>query len=310
MIDVKSVSKSYGKIKAAENISFEIQPNDIIGFIGPNGSGKSTMMNIITGCLTADSGSVEINGYNILHSPNEAKRLIGYMPENPPLYPQFTVYEYLMLMCKFKRISVNAKAHTEEIMSLTGTAEVKNRRIGNLSKGYGQRVGFAQAMIGFPEYLILDEPTSGLDPNQKSEMLELIKKSGKNRGIMISSHILSEIDFVCSKLLIIDKGHIVSFGNKEEIIRTGSDSSDICFVYRVKGKASAVRRLLEEKCGVKASGCRQADSEFSVFSVNVKNAAETEKIFYTLAQNGIPVYAMECAGGIENAFINLTKKGL
>ena len=198
MIEVKSVTKKYGRITAVEDMSFSLSDGDIVGFIGPNGAGKSTMMKIMTGCLAPTVGSVTINGFDIIGEPIEAKKNIGYLPEQPPLYPRFTVTEYLNTVFDIKQMRVNKKERVSEIIERTGLSSVAGRRIGNLSKGYCQRVGLAQAILSYPPFLALDEPTSGLDPAQKKEMLGFIRGLSKKCGIILSSHILSEIDSVCN----------------------------------------------------------------------------------------------------------------
>lgn len=217
MIELKNVTKKFGLNTAVNNISVKFDDGEIIGFLGPNGAGKSTTMNMMTGYISTTSGSIEINGFDILKDADKAKKLIGYLPENPPLYMDMTVFEYLKFVFDLKNVQLNKSKHIEEIMFLLKITDVKDRIIKNLSKGYKQRVGIAQALIGNPEVLILDEPTVGLDPNQIQEMRTLIRDLGKNRTVIISSHILSEITSVCSKVLIINNGKLVVYDTIKNI---------------------------------------------------------------------------------------------
>lgn len=217
MIELKNVTKKFGLNTAVNNISVRIEDGEIIGFLGPNGAGKSTTMNMMTGYISTTSGSIEINGYDILKDADETKKLIGYLPENPPLYMDMTVLEYLKFVYELKDAKPQKMRHIEEIMSKVKITNVQNRKIKNLSKGYKQRVGIAQALIGNPEVLILDEPTVGLDPSQIQDMRNLIRELGKNRTVIISSHILSEITSVCSKVLIINNGKLVVYDTIKSI---------------------------------------------------------------------------------------------
>ena len=217
MIELKNVTKKFGLNTAVNNISVKFDDGEIIGFLGPNGAGKSTTMNMMTGYISTTSGTIEINGFDILKDADKAKKLIGYLPENPPLYMDMTVMEYLKFVFELKGVKLDKKKHIEEIMDLVKIVNVKDRIIKNLSKGYKQRVGIAQALIGNPEVLILDEPTVGLDPNQIQEIRALIRNLGKNRTVIISSHILSEITSVCSKVLIINHGKLVIYDTIQNI---------------------------------------------------------------------------------------------
>lgn len=217
MIEVKNLSKKYGNYLAVDDVSFSVNRGEIVGFLGPNGAGKSTIMNIITGYLSLTEGSVTIDGFDITKDPEKAKRRIGYLPEIPPLYTEMKVKEFLGFIYDLKKVKFQKAPHIDEVMSVVGIKEVKNRLIKNLSKGYRQRVGFAQALIGNPDVLILDEPTVGLDPKQIIEIRSLIKKLGVNHTVIISSHILSEIQAVCENVIIINKGRLVASGNINEL---------------------------------------------------------------------------------------------
>ena len=209
-VEIKNLVKKYGTNKALKDISFSVKHGEIMGFLGPNGAGKSTTMNIICGCISASSGSVSVCGCDVLENPKIAKSKIGYLPENPPLYFDMTVWEYLNFVYELKKVKKNRNEHLSEIMELVKLTDMKNRIIKNLSKGYKQRVGLAQALIGDPEVLILDEPTVGLDPRQIVEIRNVIKEIGKSRTIVLSTHILQEVSAVCDRVTIIAHGNIVA----------------------------------------------------------------------------------------------------
>ncbi len=220
MIEVEHLTKKYGDVTAVSDLSFTIEPGQIYGFLGPNGAGKSTTMNIMTGCLSATEGHVRIDGYDIFEEPDKAKRLIGYLPEQPPLYLNETPLEYLRFVGEAKGLRGGAlNEQLQEVLRQTGIDGVKHRRIGDLSKGYRQRVGIAQALLGNPQMIILDEPTVGLDPLQIIEIRDLIKELGKTHTVIFSSHILSEVQAICDKVLIISKGHLAAFDTPENLER-------------------------------------------------------------------------------------------
>jgi ABC-2 type transport system ATP-binding protein len=214
---VQGVSKFYGEQKALDNISFEIKTGEIVGFLGPNGAGKSTMMKIITGFIPASCGNVSVNGLDVETDNLEIKKQIGYLPENNPLYPEMYVREYLGFVASIYNSGIPGKKLSDNIIELTGLAPEQNKKIGSLSKGYRQRVGLAQALIHNPAVLILDEATSGLDPNQIVEIRNLIKEAGKEKTVMLSTHIMQEVEAICDRIIIIDKGAIVADEQKSEI---------------------------------------------------------------------------------------------
>ena len=219
MIEVKNITKRYGNHVAVDNLSFQVEKGMIYGFLGPNGAGKSTTMNIMTGYIAATDGTVEINGYDILKEPEKAKKCIGYLPELPPVYPDMTVEEYLIFVAEIKQVKkAERRDQIASIMEQTQIAEVKGRLIRNLSKGYKQRVGLAQAIVGYPEVIILDEPTVGLDPKQIIEMRELIKTLSEKHTIILSSHILSEVSAVCDHIMIISKGKLAASDTPEGLM--------------------------------------------------------------------------------------------
>ena len=220
MIEVNNLTKQYGQHKAVDNISFKVEKGEILGFLGPNGAGKSTTMNIITGYISATEGTVKVDGFDILEQPGEVKKRIGYLPELPPLYMDMTVEEYLTFVCNIKKVSVHKqKEMLGKVMNAVKITDMRKRLIKNLSKGYKQRVGLAQAMIGEPQVLILDEPTVGLDPKQIIEIRNVIKSLGKDHTIILSSHILSEVSAVCDRVLIINKGKIVAIDTPENLAK-------------------------------------------------------------------------------------------
>ena len=228
MIEINNLVKKYGDHVAVDDLSLTVEPGKIYGFLGPNGAGKSTTMNIITGYLGATSGEVKINGHDIFKEPEEAKKCIGYLPEIPPLYVDMTVREYLDFVAELKKLEKSLrKRYVEEAMETTGITDVANRMIRNLSKGYRQRVGFAQAILGYPEIIILDEPTVGLDPKQIIEIRELIKKLGEKHTVILSSHILTEISAVCDHVFIISKGKLVASDATENLVSLMSGAQEI-----------------------------------------------------------------------------------
>lgn len=249
MIEVKNLTKKYGNFTAVKNANFTINDGEVVGFLGPNGAGKSTTMNIVTGYLSATEGTVTVNGYDIFEQPEDAKRHIGYLPEQPPLFTSMTVNEYLNFVYDLKKTKLPRNPHLAEIRKLVKIEDVKNRLIRNLSKGYRQRVGIAQALVGNPDVLILDEPTVGLDPSQIIEIRELIHKLGKNHTVILSSHILSEIQAVCKRIIIINQGVIIADDTPENLSARLSDSFNI----RLSAVGPA-REMLEKLNGIDGIG--------------------------------------------------------
>lgn len=244
MITVEHLTKCYGDFMAVDDLSFEIDEGHVYGFLGPNGAGKSTTMNIITGCLSATEGKVTIGGYDIFEEPNQAKRLIGYLPEQPPLYMNETPVEYLHFVGSAKGLKgKNLKEQVEMVIQKTKIEEVKNRLISKLSKGYKQRVGIAQALLGNPKVIILDEPTVGLDPIQIIEIRDLIRKLGQEHTVILSSHILSEVQAICEKVLIIAKGKLVAFDAPENLERLLLAQNGVSFT--VEADTEEVKEVLE-----------------------------------------------------------------
>lgn len=237
MIEVKNLTKKFGPHTAVNNISFTVNDGEVVGFLGPNGAGKTTTMNIMTGFISSTSGSVKINGFDILDEPEKAKKGLGYLPDTPPVYADMTVREYLNFVCDLKGVKKADKAPMiERIVNTVGLKDVTDRLTGNLSKGYRQRVGLAQALVGNPEVLILDEPTVGLDPKQIIEMRQLIKELGKNHTVILSSHILSEVSAICDRVIIINKGEIVADDTTDNI---NSKNTNHIQLAKIKGNPEA-----------------------------------------------------------------------
>lgn len=247
MIEVSHLSKNYGSKTALSDVSFSVKTGETVGLLGPNGAGKSTMMNIITGNLSASSGSVKIQGADILEEPLEAKKHLGYLPEIPPLYPDMTVIEYLRFVYSLKKCSLPREKHLKEVIEAAHISDVSDRLIKNLSKGYRQRIGVAQALISDPELLILDEPTVGLDPKQIQEMRELINGQARSRTVIISSHILSEIQATCSRILVLNGGKLIADDTPEGLSRRFSGGD---LLVRAIGPAESVRAVLKKAEGV------------------------------------------------------------
>lgn len=269
MIEVKNLTKQYGQKKALDNISFTVQDGEILGFLGPNGAGKSTTMNILTGYISSTDGKVLINGVDILDEPTKAKKNIGYLPEQPPVYQDMTVKEYLNFVFELKKCKLPRKQHIEEICKLVKITDVYDRMIRNLSKGYRQRVGLAQALINNPPILILDEPTVGLDPKQILEIRSLIKKLGKKHTVILSSHILPEIQAVCDRVVIINRGKIAADDTTEHL--TNDISADYKLVARIDGPKEEILKVIKTIPGViKVVGDMEREPGIFDYEIEVK----------------------------------------
>lgn len=305
MIEIDNLVKKYGEHVAVDHLSLTVEPGKIYGFLGPNGAGKSTTMNIITGYLGATSGTVTINGHDIFKEPEEAKKCVGYLPEIPPLYTDMTVLEYLNFVAELKKLEKGLrKRYVEEAMETTGILDVKNRMIRNLSKGYRQRVGFAQAILGYPEIIILDEPTVGLDPKQILEIRELIRKLGETKTVIISSHILAEISAVCDCVMIISHGKLVacdSIAHLEE-----SANSENKLMLTVKGDDEKTESALIGVKGIE-SVVKTGKNRFEVTFADGADARE--EIFFAMADIRQPIISMEYEQvTLENIFLRLTEE--
>ena len=308
MIEINNLVKKYGEHVAVDHLSLTVEPGKIYGFLGPNGAGKSTTMNIITGYLGATSGTVTINGHDIFKEPEEAKKCVGYLPEIPPLYADMTVLEYLNFVAELKKLQKSLrKRYVEEAMETTGILDVKNRMIRNLSKGYRQRVGFAQAILGYPEMIILDEPTVGLDPKQIIEIRDLIKKLGEKHTVILSSHILAEISAVCDHVFIISKGKLVASDSTENLLDQMSGAQEIELT--VRSEADRAKALLEEIEYVDHADLKDA-KEGSIL-IRAKSGNDIrEEVFQLMAENHIPVLEMRTVTkSLEDVFLQITQEG-
>lgn len=309
MVEVKNVTKMYGDKKAVDDISFTVQSGEILGFLGPNGAGKSTTMNIITGYLSSSSGTVTVDGSEILEDPKGVKSKIGYLPEIPPLYTEMTVRKYLEFMYDLKRVKLEKDDHIDEVCRLVKITQVEDRVIKNLSKGYKQRVGLAQALLGNPPVLILDEPTVGLDPKQIIEIRNLVKNLGKKHTVILSSHILSEVQAICDRVLIISNGKIVADAKTEELSKVLGKSGKLRV--RIKGAKSAAIDAVSSVKGVKNVRTEQENSDgTNDFIVEVDEGADVrESVFYKLADERLPMLLLESADpSLEEVFLKLTRE--
>ncbi len=307
MIEVSALSKKYGSFKAVDNVSFTIKKGEIVGFLGPNGAGKSTIMNILTGYLSLTEGKVSIDGYDVLENPKQAKKRIGYLPEIPPLYTDMTVREYLNFIYELKKVKFPRGPHIDEILKLVKIDNVAERLIKTLSKGYRQRVGIAQALVGNPDVLILDEPTVGLDPKQIIEIRNLIAKLGKNHTIILSSHILSEIQAVCERVIIINHGKIVANDTPNELSK--ALSKDHSVVARVSGVEDEVIKILESVKDVESVVSLGKKEEGTVDYVITpkKNCDIRSDVVKRLAERGKSLYSLSSNElSLEQVFMRLT----
>ena len=305
MIKVTNLSKHYGNKKAVDNISFSIGEGEIVGLLGPNGAGKSTTMNMITGYISSTSGEVEIDGMNILEYPVETKKKIGYLPEIPPLYPDMTVTEYLEFVFELKNASGKKKEVLKEICETAKITNISGRLIKNLSKGYKQRVGLAQALIGDPEILIFDEPTIGLDPKQVVEFRNVVKKLGKDHTVIFSSHILSEINAVCEKIIIMNQGKIVAEGKTEDITEITAKGNR--YIARIKGEKTRVVALLRGIPGLMRANSKSTDNS-EIFDYAIEAARDIrEDLFYLMAKENCPILVLRPREtSLEETFIRIT----
>ena len=309
MIEVKNLVKRYGDHTAVDHLSFEIEKGKIYGFLGPNGAGKSTTMNMITGYIASTEGTVVIDGHDILEEPEEAKKCIGYLPEMPPLYFDMTVLEYLKFVADLKKIPKDKKATMiEEIMDMVKITDMKNRLIKNLSKGYRQRVGIAQALVGKPKIIILDEPTVGLDPKQIIEIRDLIKQLGSSHTVILSSHILPEVRSVCDHIMIISHGELVASDTPENLGKLAAGSNNLNLL--VKGQKDTIRAALEAVEGVKEVTVKKSPEE-GVYAITVgteENMDVREKVFYSMVNVGCPILEMQSKKvSLEEIFLELTE---
>lgn len=308
MIEVKNLVKKYGNHLAVDHLDFTIEQGKIYGFLGPNGAGKSTTMNIMTGYLGATEGEVLIDGHDILKEPEEAKKHIGYLPEIPPLYTDMMVEEYLEFAAELKRIPKDKRESAiQEVMKLTKLMDVRMRLIRNLSKGYRQRVGLAQAILGFPDIIILDEPTVGLDPKQIIEIRELIRNLSKKHTVILSSHILAEVREVCDYILIISKGKLAASDTPENLERlmNGSETVEI----EVKAEPAEVRDILRTVKGIKKVETDKNPDGTTAAKIEAKDGLDVrEEIFFAFAEKRCPLLTLKTSkASLEEVFMELTQ---
>ena len=310
MIEINNLVKNYGTKFAVDDISFKVGKGEIVGFLGPNGAGKSTTMNILTGYLSSTSGEAKVGGIDILENPNEAKKLIGFLPEQPPLYFDMTVNEYLNFVYEIKGCKLNRERHLAEIRQVTKIEDVKNRLIKNLSKGYKQRVGIAQALVGNPPVIIFDEPTVGLDPKQIIEIRNLMRNLGQNHTVILSTHILSEVQSVCDRIIIINEGKIIADERTENITRVVEENRR--YSLKICGPQREIQSILQDIPGVisvELTGERELDSY--TYIVEAEKGVDIRKpVFYALSEKNYPMIGMEPLGmNLEEVFIKIMDMG-
>lgn len=311
MIEVKGVTKKYGKFTAVDNISFTVKDGEIVGFLGPNGAGKSTTMNMITGFIEPNEGTIEVNGYDVQKKSAKAKRQIGYMPEGVPLYTDLTPREFVTYMAELKEIKHKEKKEkVEKVLKETGLLEVANKLIRNLSRGYKQRVSLAGALIGDPEVIVLDEPTVGLDPKQITEIRQLIKKLGKDHTVILSSHILSEVSQICQKVIIINKGKIIAVDTPENLENKVASKNDIYVtVEDLDNRIEEVAKDIKEITKIEL--VKENKDKTKQYLIESEKDVDLRKIlFKELAKENITIFEMKKADTtLEDAFMKLIEGG-
>ena len=311
MIEVKNVTKKYGKAVAVEDISFSINDGEIVGLLGPNGAGKSTTMNILTGYIEQTSGEVTIEGYNTLRKPRKAKKQIGYMPEGVPLYPELTVKEFVTYMAELKQVDRKVrKEKVEKVIEQTGLKDVENKLTRNLSRGYKQRVSMAGALVGEPKILVLDEPTVGLDPKQITEIRSLIKELGKTHTIILSSHILSEVSQICNKVIIINKGKIIAIDTPENLEdKVNNNNCIYVTVEDTENKISNIKDKIKDVKNIELVQENEDGTKQYLIEAN-KDIDLRKKIFSEFAKENITIFEMKKADTtLEDAFMKLIEGG-
>ncbi len=309
MIKIEHLTKRFGPRYALNDVSFEIGKDEIVGFLGPNGAGKSTAMNILTGYMSMTDGTVTIDGLDILEFPDEAKKRIGYLPEVPPVYPDMTVGEYLSFVYDLKKCTLNRKKHIAEIIDVTRLSEAKDRLIANLSKGYRQRIGIAQALVGNPPVIILDEPTVGLDPRQVVEIRNLIRTLGLSHTVILSTHILSEVQAVCDRVIIINRGKIVADRKTNEL--GAAMEGTRLLAAKICGPEKEVTSALRSLSGVKKVDTDGAlDMDSTSYIIEADAGVDIRKpLFSLIAKNGWYLIGLTSTGAnIEDVFLSLTEK--
>ena len=308
MIEVKNLTKRYGDLKAVDDISFSVDSGEVLGFLGPNGAGKSTTMNIITGYISSTSGTVTVDGSEILEAPKKTKAKIGYLPEIPPLYPDMTVRKYLEFMFDLKKVKLPKKEHVDEVMRLVGISDKGGRIIKNLSKGYRQRVGFAQALLGNPPVLILDEPTVGLDPNQIIEFRKLIRSLGKKHTVIFSSHVLSEVSATCDRVIVIADGKIVADGKTDELSKSFSGRQKLSLTV-ADGSSDVIAELKKIPGVTKVEKIRDFSGGSAKYGISYSNDADIRRdVFSAMVRLDAPILEMTSGNEtLEDMFLKLTQ---
>ena len=311
MIEVKNVTKKYGKAVAVEDISFTINDGEIVGLLGPNGAGKSTTMNILTGYIEQTSGEVTIEGYNTLKKPKKAKMQIGYMAEGVPLYTDLTVKEFVTYMAELKKVNrKERKEKVQKVIEKTGLKEVENKLTKNLSRGYKQRVSMAGALVGEPKILILDEPTVGLDPKQITEIRKLIKELGKTHTVILSSHILSEVSQICNKVIIINKGKIIAIDTPENLEKKVSKNN--CIYVTVEDTENKIKTIKDKIKEIKnITLVQENEDKTKQYLIEAdKDIDLRKKVFSEFAKENITIFEMKKADTtLEDAFMKLIEGG-
>lgn len=309
MIKIEHLIKNYGSMCAVDDISFSVESGETVGFLGPNGAGKSTTMNILTGYLSASFGCVSIDGIDVLTNPLEAKKLIGYLPEQPPLYLDMTVDEYLNFVYELKCCTLPRRPHLAEICDVVKIGDVRHRLIRNLSKGYRQRVGIAQALVGNPKVIIFDEPTVGLDPKQIIEIRSLIRTLGRDHTVILSTHILQEVQAVCDRIVIINKGKIVADEKTENITRVAENNRR--FNAKICGPQKEVLAMLKATPGIAyAEALAQKDGDANTYMIESEQGTDIrKKLFFSLSERGWALIGLESLGmSLEDIFISVVDK--
>jgi ABC-2 type transport system ATP-binding protein len=309
LIEVKNLVKRYGNHTAVDDLSFTVDKGQILGFLGPNGAGKSTTMNIITGYISATEGTVTVNGVDVFEEPEEVKKMIGYLPEFPPLYPDLTVLEYLNFVADIKKVKRSLrKQMVEEVMEATKITDMRNRLIKHLSKGYKQRVGLAQAIMGYPELIILDEPTVGLDPKQIIEIRELIRELSKNHTVILSSHIMQEVSAVCDSVMIIDKGKLILQDKPENLSMHFGSTGGLKLV--IRGDKDSIMKELGKIDRITKYEENEALEEGTInVTVYCKEDDDIrEEVFYSMSKNKTPILEMQSIRmSLEDIFLKVTQ---
>ncbi len=303
MIKINNLQKRYGTKLAVRGISFSVERGEIVGFLGPNGAGKSTTMNVLCGYLSATEGSASVAGYDVLDDALSARRHIGYLPEQPPLYFDMTVEEYLGFVYELKKVTLPRKEHLSGICDKVGISHVRGRLIKNLSKGYRQRVGIAQALIGDPDVLILDEPTVGLDPNQIIEIRNLIQNLGEDRTVILSTHILAEVAAVCKRIIVINDGEIVADDTTENLLASAGKEKK--YIAEVDGDKDEITPVLKKVPGVAA-----VTFDGKRYTLTAEKDTDIRRaVFYAAAEHDLPLLSFAPApSSLEDVFTNLTRK--